>query len=193
MGTYTTPKLILAAIVTFSLYFMFKPQMKTQGKMAKKKSMTAHHTGTKSQLGQCRRWEQRVGPTSEENGDRCHVNLTLALDPHAVKDLFGRDALSPKDDGGDDRDKHERHHGDPDGNLVPQLNDDAQQEQTKRRLGYAHANDGKCLTNHLVLDGHGSIVKGFFAGIQAGHRLAKAITSGNVNKDGIEQNQDLEK
>lgn len=44
MHTHMTPKLMLPAMVIFSLYFMFKPQMKIQGKMAKKKSAMAHHT-----------------------------------------------------------------------------------------------------------------------------------------------------
>lgn len=42
--TYTTPRLKLAAMVTFSLYFMLSFQMKTQGKAAKKKSATIQAT-----------------------------------------------------------------------------------------------------------------------------------------------------
>jgi hypothetical protein len=38
------PRLILPAIVIFSLYFMFKFQIKIHGKIAKKKSTTAHQT-----------------------------------------------------------------------------------------------------------------------------------------------------
>ena len=102
--TYNTPRLILPASMTLSRLGMFRDQMNSQGKMAKKKSQALDHA-EKQLLAPEFRPHAREGDgcTSDPDMDRLDLDIEESWRPQRVPCCSHRRGLIPQHD--DERDR----------------------------------------------------------------------------------------
>lgn len=127
----------------------------------------------------------RDGLTPKQDREGCDGDDEATLDTRVV-DSPRRNLLCPEEDGRHDGDEGQTDHGDPDGDAVPLLNDDAQQEDPQRDFGDGHAQHGKRLSDHLVVDSLDCFVHG-----QGIYRLAEAVMTSDRDEDGIQEKEHL--
>lgn len=113
--------------------------------------------------------------------------MTKPIWDSSIPKILRRRTLQPEDEARGDGSRHEASHGDPDGNLVPSLLDEPQQEETKRPFRNRHAEDRKCLANGLEEDRMDLVV----GALNVLHVLPEAKVCRDGGEDGVEDEKDL--
>lgn len=150
--------------------------MTTAGKAAKKKSamtQTTRQPGA-SAYTTLKIDEEEGSFTSQGSSVGGNINVAGGRGPETdVVDGTSGTALDPEHDNGENGHDAEGDHDDPDGDALPGLDSEAEQEEAEGELGDGHADHGKRLADHLPLDGLGHLWQ-----LERRGRLAISVSSG---------------
>lgn len=111
--------------------------------------------------------------------------MACAFDPWIV-DCLTRDTLRPEGEGADQGRDGDGDDVDPQDHLLPEGDDDAQQEKAKGDLGHGHADDDEGLPDHLRIHSVHRLVDGHFR-----HVPSEPSKGGERDEDRVEEHQDL--